>query len=352
MNEKIKVEVTIPYKRITVLLIVGILLIIVIYNLFKSLKESFQLILGINVPIYILAIAFSISAFHMYVISWIFLLRALNIKIKLKDTISLVWTSYFFDAMVPTASVSGEAVRAYLTAKKHNVKWGDAISSVVAHRTIAIISFTAMTAVSFILLYFMYQLSMRILILAGVAVSLSVIGLVALLYFSLKPKAINTFMRSILKIVGKISKKMTKRLEEAEPRIIKTVHEFSNAMKLLINHKKAMLLTFLTSVLWWLGNAFTGYVIFLSLGYEINFMLVLFIFTLTILVRMIPIFIPGSMGLFELTTIALWSAVGVSSSVAAAVALLNRNVWVVQVTIGLVAVIRELQGLNNIKLRA
>jgi len=108
-----------------------------------------------------------------------------------------------------------------------------------------------------------------------------------------------------------------------------------------------MFLTFLTSVLWWLGNAFTGYVIFLSLGYKISFILVLFIFTLTILVRMIPIFIPGSMGLFELATIALWSAVGVSSSVAAAAALLNRNVWVVQVSIGLVAVMRELRGLNK-----
>jgi len=224
---------------------------------------------------------------------------------------------------------------------------GDAISSVVAHRTIAIISFTAMTAISFIPLYLMYQLSMRILILAGVAVSLSLVGLVALLYFSLKPEAINTFMRGILKIAGKISKRMAKKLEEAEPKIVKTVYEFSNAMKLLINHKKVMFLTFLTSVLWWLGNAFTGYVIFLSLGYKISFILVLFIFTLTILVRMIPIFIPGSMGLFELATIALWSAVGVSSSVAAAAALLNRNVWVVQVSIGLVAVMRELRGLNK-----
>lgn len=347
MNEKGKLEVLIPYKRVIVLLIIGVLFLAVIYNLFKSLKESFQLILRINVPIYILAIIVSVSAFHMYVVSWIFLLRALNVKIKLKDVVSLVWTSYFFDAMVPTASVSGEAVRAYLTAKKHDVKWGDAISSVVAHRTMAIISFTAMTAASFIPLYLMYQLSMRILILAGVAVSLSLIGLVTLLYFSLKPEAINTFMRGVLKIVGKISKKIAKKLEEAEPKIVKIVYEFSSAMKLLVNHKKIMFLTFLTSVLWWLGNAFTGYVIFLSLGYKISFILVLFIFTLTILVRMIPIFIPGSMGLFELATIALWSAVGVSPSVAAAVALLNRNVWVVQVSIGLVAVIRELRGLHK-----
>jgi len=347
MNEKEKIEVTIPYKRVIVLLIIGVLLILVIYNLFKSFKESFQLILNVNIPIYILAIVVSISAFHLYVVSWIFLLRALNIKIKLKDIVSLVWTSYFFDAMVPTASVSGEAVRAYLTAKKHDVKWGDAISSVVAHRTIAIISFTAMTALSFFPLYLMYQLSMKILILAGVAVSLSLIGLVALLYFSLKPEAINTFMRGILKITRKISKRMARKLEESEPKIIKTVYEFSNAMKLLINHKKVMFLTFLTSAFWWLGNAFTGYVIFISLGYKISFILVLFIFTLTILVRMIPIFIPGSMGLFELATIALWSAVGVSSSVAAAAALLNRNVWVVQVTIGLVAVIRELRGLDK-----
>jgi len=347
MGEEGKIEVTIPYKRVIILLIIGILLILVIYNLFKSLKESFQIILSVNIPIYILAIIISVSAFHMYIISWIFLLRALNIKIKLKDVLSLVWTSYFFDAMVPTASVSGEAVRAYLTAKKHDVKWGDAISSVVAHRTIAIMSFTIMTAISFIPLCLMYQLSIGILILAGVAVSLSLIGLIALLYFSLKPEAINAFMRGILKITGKISKRGAEKIEKSEQKIIKTVYEFSNAMKLLINHKQIMFLTFLTSVLWWLGNAFTGYIIFLSLGYKISFILILFVFTLTILVRMIPVFIPGSMGIFEAATIALWSAVGVSPSVAAAVALLNRNVWVVQVTIGLVAVFRELRGLNK-----
>lgn len=347
MGEEGKIEVIIPYKRVTILLIIGILSILVIYNLFKSLKESFQIILSVNIPIYILAIIISVSAFHMYIISWVFLLRALNIKIKLKDVLSLVWTSYFFDAMVPTASVSGEAVRAYLTAKKHDVKWGDAISSVVAHRTIAIMSFIVMTAISFIPLRLMYQLSMGILILAGIAVFLSLIGLIALMYFSLKPEAINVFMRGILKITGKISKRAAEKVEKSEQKIIKIVYEFSNAMKLLINHKKVIFLTFFTSVLWWLGNAFTGYIIFLSLGYKISFILIIFVFTLTILVRMIPVFIPGSMGIFEVATIALWSAVGISPSVAAAVALLNRNVWVVQVTMGLVAALRELRGLNN-----
>jgi len=347
MSEEEKFEVAIPYKRVIILLIVGVLLILLIYNLFRSFRESFQLILTANVPIYILAIIVSVSAFHLYVISWMFLLKALNIKIKLKDVISLVWTSYFFDAMVPTASVSGEAIRAYLTTKKHDVEWGDSISSVVAHRTIAILSFTAMTAVCFIPLYLTYPLSKYVLILAGITVSLSLIGLVALLYFSLKPEAINTFMRGILKIIGKISKRAAGKIEKAEPKIVKTVYDFSNGMKLLINHKKVMLLTFITSVLWWLGNAFTGYVIFLSLGYNISFLLILFIFTLTILIRMIPILIPGSMGLFEVATIALWSAVGVSPSIAAAVALLNRNVWVVQVTIGFFATIKEIRGLNK-----
>lgn len=347
MREEKKLEVTIPYKRVIVLLIVGVLLILVIYNLFRSFRESFQLILTVNVPIYILAIIISVSSFHLYIIPWIFLLKVLNIKIKLKDVVSLVWASYFFDAMVPTASVSGEAVRAYLTTKKHNVKWGDSISSVVAHRAIAIISFTAMTTACFIPLYLTYSLSPSILILAGITVSLSLFSLIALLCFSLKPEAINTFMRGILKIIGKISKKAASRVEKAQPKIVKTTYEFSNGMKLLINHKKTMLLTFMISILWWLGNAFTGYIVFLSLGYNISFLLILFIFTLTILIRMLPILIPGSMGLFEVATIALWSAVGISPSVAAAVALLNRNVWVIQVTIGLAAVVRELRGLNK-----
>ncbi|MHA1722069.1 MAG: lysylphosphatidylglycerol synthase transmembrane domain-containing protein [Candidatus Baldrarchaeia archaeon] len=352
MSEEEKIEVSIPYRRVMILLIIGVLLILVIYNLFKSLKESFQIILGVNIPIYILAIIISVSAFHMYIFSWVFLLRALNIKIRLIDVLSLVWTSYFFDAMVPTASVSGEAIRAYLTTKKHSVKWGDAISSVVAHRIITILSFAAMTTISFTPLYLLYQLSRGVLVLAAITISLSLIILIFLLYLSLKPRAINTLMKAIFKISGKISKRIARKLEDSEEKIVKTVCEFSNGMKLLINHKKVMFLTLTTSALCWLGNALAGYVIFLSLGYNISFILILFIFTLTILIRMVPIFIPGSMGLFELATIALWSAVGVSASIAAAVALLNRNVWAVQVTIGLTAAIRELRGLSKLNIKS
>ncbi|HDH91532.1 MAG TPA: flippase-like domain-containing protein, partial [Candidatus Aenigmarchaeota archaeon] len=310
---KRKIKIIIPYKKILISLILGILSIFALYTLFENLRQSFSLILSVNLPVYLLAILISISAFHMYIISWTFLLKALKIKIRFRHVVSLVWTSYFFDAMIPTGSVSGEVIRAYLTSRKYGAKLADAMSSVVAHRIVAISSFLIMGLITFISLFLLFHLSQQILILCGIMLSLSLFALIVLTYLSLKPKAINKLLKVILRICKKLSRKAEKKIKRWEPRVSQAVQEFSKGMKLLITHKKTMILTFLTSIIWWLGNAFVGYIIFLSLGYRINFFLILFVFTITILVRMIPIFIPGSMGLFEAVTIGLWSSLKVST---------------------------------------
>jgi uncharacterized protein (TIRG00374 family) len=83
---------------------------------------------------YLSAIATMIVVMLCWVFSWKLLLRALNVKISLKNGFLYYWTGYFVDLVVPCQQVCGEVTRLYLVQKETQENYGAIGAAGVANR--------------------------------------------------------------------------------------------------------------------------------------------------------------------------------------------------------------------------
>ncbi len=86
---------------------------------------------------YSLALGTMILVMLFWVSSWRTLLRALNVKISLKNAFLYYWTGYFVDLIVPCQSVCGEITRLYLVQKETKQNYGAVGAAGVTNRIVA-----------------------------------------------------------------------------------------------------------------------------------------------------------------------------------------------------------------------
>ncbi|MCS7098483.1 MAG: flippase-like domain-containing protein [Candidatus Methanomethyliaceae archaeon] len=330
----------------SIMLIIG-MIIFAIYINAVGIGSLIAEITSINIFVLIIAILIDILCIGLFTLSWYVFLG--NPGMKFRKCFEIVLVSIFGDLMIPTASISGEFLRISLTAKRGEISISKAFTSVILHRIVLALTFGLILLMSSILLLSQNLIgSYTLFTIAIVDIFIIVSSICAVKKFYKLRKLIE---RVVLKI-GRILKRFRPdyNMESLKNKIS---INFERIEMCFSNFRlNTFTFSFIILTLRWFLIAMIPYIMFISLGYEISYWIVLSVSALMSMVQMIPVGIPGMIGIMEVSTTAFFISFGISPSMAASVTILMRVVtfWF-ELFLGAMAAsiqgIRGLKGLSN-----
>lgn len=326
------------------MLILG-MVILAIYLYFVGFWNVVAVISGLDLRIALAAVAIDVVCIGLLAYSWKLLLVGRRLSFPLAFEIILV--SMFGDMMIPTGSISGEFMRISITNKRTGISIGEVTCSVLLHRLLLGVTFGLVLGIGFLALAVNNPASIaQIVVFGTMAVGSIVLGIFGLFAaFNMKRfdgligrwserliGVIRFFRRSIE--VGKV------RAEIAEGRA-----NFEKAICLV--RRRYMLAATVIMLLRWFLIALIPYLMFLSLGYPVNYEFILIISIFLSMVNLMPIGIPGLVGVMEVAMTAVFVGFGMPADIAASATLLTRLV-VFWFELGLGTLGASLQGVRGL----
>jgi uncharacterized protein (TIRG00374 family) len=326
-------------KRTVPFLLAGILVFVVYIYFFVGINELLAIIRGVNLFYYGIAVAVLFLTMFVNSLAWQYFLRPLSVKVALQKTFLFTWIGAFVDLLVPAESISGDASKVYLMTNESGENAGKVVASVVSHRILAMVISLGSLVFSSIVLYIIgYELPSAVLnlvliIIVGTAVTLFFIFL-CVLKESLTQRIIDAVIRFLVFVTRGRWK-----LDSLKAKATKALTAFHRSIELLIKNPKHLVLPVVFAVISWLLSILISYFVFVSLGQEVDFVLITIVYSISVNVQSIPLGIPAEVGVVEIVMTSLYGLLGVEAGIAAAVTVLIRflTVWL-RIIIGFVAV--------------
>jgi len=319
--------------RATLFLLLGLLIFIVYLVFFVKIDEMIKVIAQANPFVYSLTFVATLLDGFFFALAWRYLMLALSVRVSLKKTYLFMWVSIFIDSIVPAESISGEISRAYLMSKEPNAETGKVVVSLVIHRVIMVL-ITIVTLLTGTLILFAshYPLSTLIMYLIWLVTIFTVIFLVAVLLLCVKEKWMERIVNFLIKLVVRIFRGRW-RLEELRETALVELRSFYEGLETLSSNLKHFIGPVVFSILSWFFSVLVSFLVFISLGFHVDWNLtsiIIVVFSLSIAIKSVPIGIPAEVGLPELAMVILYTELGgplgITPEISTAVTILSRVV--------------------------
>jgi len=290
----------ITWKTI-ILLAVGIGAFLLYLFLFKV--DIFAIIdkaRGMDLSLYLLALSCVVLDTFFFAMAWRSLLNFLAVRLSIIKSFLYVWYGVFMDIVIPAESISGEISRVYLVTREQNGAQGKVVASLVAHRLMGMAINVASLFIGIFLLLVRGQLYGIVLTLLLFLVVATSVGLILLFSLCLREKWTLKLIDGAMKFAAFVSRgrwKLTSIKEEA----LKAARMFHDSIKEYMRSPKTIITSFCLSMISWIFAVGVAYLVFLSLGVQIQLSVVLVTTTIVVAVKSIPIGIPFEVGLPEIT---------------------------------------------------
>ncbi|RDD54265.1 MAG: UPF0104 family protein [Candidatus Korarchaeota archaeon NZ13-K] len=262
------------------------------------------------------SVALAFASIHLgvlfYNLGWYFLLRR---RVPFKDVFLIGWTSLFINLLIPAASTTGEVARVYFVTKRSDITAAEALSSVVAHRVIMIIPFLVSVTLGF-----SYLVSLGLdgnSLVVAVPITLLALAFYLMYKFSMR----EDYVRRLIKLLERILRRNLDSLE-------KSARDYSRSFRHLMSERGLLLITTLCAFLNWLFDMLPIFIYFEALGHKIDPLLGILIYSVSIILILIPIGIPGNMGVREWVMTSLLVLMGLSGGDALALTLASSTITV------------------------
>ncbi len=234
-------------------------------------NNLFLVVRNVNVTsyltFYLLAIGAMVLVMLGWVSSWVTLLRALKIRISLKNGFLYYWTGYFIDLIVPCQQVCGEVTRLYLVERETKENYGAIGAAGITNRIIGYsIVFTGLSAgVIYLLIRSQippFATDLLILSWIGALIYLSV-----LLYLALSANAAGNLASLIHRILRglKIKRYQSNSLS---PGLVESLKSFHDGFAFFRAHPKYLRRPILFQTLAYALNFTTYVLIFNAIGFN------------------------------------------------------------------------------------
>ena len=326
-------------KRTVPFLLIGILIFLVYLYFFADISQTIAIIQGVDLFYYSIAVAVLFLIMIINALTWQYFLRPLLVKVSFRKTFLFTWIGVFADLLVPAESLSGDASKVYLMTKESGENAGKVVASVVSHRILAmIISLGSLIFSSIILYAIQYELpafvlNMVLIIIVGTGVALFFISLCIL-----KETLTQRIIDAVIRFLAFVSRGRLK-LDSMRTKATNVLSAFHGSIVVLLKNPKNLVAPVFFSLVSWIFSILLSYLVFVSLGQQVDFVLITIVYSISVNIQSIPIGIPAEVGLVEIVMTSLYGLLGVDAGIAAAATVLIRllTVWL-RIIIGIVAV--------------
>ncbi|UCC58119.1 MAG: flippase-like domain-containing protein [Candidatus Bathyarchaeum sp.] len=332
-------EKQLSLKRTVPFLLVGLLIFVAYLHFFVGIPKIVTIIQSINLFYYTLAVAILFVNMLINSLTWQFFLRPLSIKVPLRKTLLFTWVGVFVDLLVPAESISGDATKAYLMTKGSGEKAGKVLASVVSHRILSMIIPLGSLIFSFVLLYIygiavdVYVLALSLLVIFGIAISLFFIFL-----FSLKETLAQRLIDVLVRFLGFVTRGRLN-IDRIKANAIKGLSAFHDSIDFLRRNPKSLVPPIVFGITGWFFSILMSYLVFVSLGLQVDFVIIIVVHSISVSIQSVPLGIPGDVGVVDTAMAWLYGLLAVDSAFGAAATVLIQilRVWL-RIIVGFVAV--------------
>ncbi|KXB08051.1 hypothetical protein AKJ56_01930 [candidate division MSBL1 archaeon SCGC-AAA382N08] len=286
--------------------------------------EILQNLRGLNLFLYFLAILCIICSIFLWTLRWKFFIEVEGHKTSTYNLFKTLLVGLAINNLTPLAKLGGEPVRAYLLRRNENIRMREGLASVLAELTILFIVTLAFIILSLFLIPFVISPPSWVILMVipfALAAALILAGIVG----------IYSGRNIVIRIIEWFGSKI-ERLEPYKKKLIDRYLEFQRVFRRSLKNRKAFSKALVAAVLSRAFNFAKFYLIFLALGYRIDFLTLFIGMGVSIIVLSLPT-TPGSLGVYEGGFISIFAFLGVPPQIAATVVFLERLVWFWGVTI-------------------
>jgi uncharacterized protein (TIRG00374 family) len=319
--------------RSILFLLVGVLIFVIYLVYFVDLGEMMNEIKQANLLLYSLTFAAALLDVFFFALAWRYLMRTLSVRVSVGKTYAFMWVSIFIDSLIPAESVSGEISRAYLMSKEPNAETGKVVVSLVIHRVIMVL-ITIVTLLTGTLVLFAsgYPLTTLVMYLIWLVTIVTVAFLSLVFVLFVKEKWMEKLVDLLLRIAVRIFKGRW-RLEELREKALVEVRAFYDGLETLTHDLKHFVGPVFFSFVSWVFSILVFFLVFAALGFRVDWVLmsiIVVVFSLTLMIKSIPVGVPAEVGLPELAMAILYTELGgplgITVALASAITILTRLV--------------------------
>jgi uncharacterized protein (TIRG00374 family) len=323
MRKSIKKVLKILSFVIVLIILYSILRGIGFINIYNTLKIA-------DIKYIILTFLSAFAVFLIWNYKWYLLVKEVK-KPKFLQIFPMLMAGSFINTTTPGAKVGGEPLRAYYLSKQYKLEKSKFFATTIVDRTINTIAFAALSIFSilFVILFMNIEIWIRtILEIILVLLLLAILGgFIIKQKVKFKRKYITTVLTKIYYFyLFKIIRKRFNTYKKFENYVIKKLENIINTFKKLIKKEKVFKKDLFLSFLMWFFNYLGTFFLFKALGYKISFLAIIIVVTLSVFIGSL-FALPGGIGVIETIMISLYFSFGISSGVAATVAVMDRFIF-------------------------
>lgn len=272
---------------------------------------------------YAVAILISFIEILFYAFSWKTILDGLNVRLSIMKSYIFVLYGMLMDILIPAESVSGEIIRVYLVNREQSGTSGKVVASLITFRLLSMVMNVVFLLLGAALLFGVTQIDPLIFNIIQFFVVGTAVFLVLLLVFCWKEtwslKIINGAIR-----VGEFISRGKWQLQKVRHDAYNAAKVFHSSMKDLIRNPRKLLIPTFYLALNWIASMVIPYLVFLSLGFEVSWGVILVTTSIVIAVKSIPVGVPFEVGLPEIAMTTVYRALLIPWELAATSTILSR----------------------------
>lgn len=314
----------IPFRKTAALILIGL----VIYFIYLYLVgfESLRAVLsGVDYRLIALAIVVSLCGNLFHAAGWWVLLRHVRYEISLGWTYLVYLSSIFFTNLIPSAAMSGEVGKIYFIQKSvPGTRVDRTFAAGLMSRLLEVVpvALGAIVGVAYLAMFYSlpaWALGFCVLV-AGV---ISLIA-TAVLAVSMNPRLLKAMAASAIRVASRVFRRMDVAVLTGRTEAL--VAQFDASMREIAGGKLLILKSLALIMIAWVFDVSVAYVVFMALGHEVSVGVIITIYSMMVLLQLIPTFLPGGLGIVDAVMTVLYLSAGLPGSVAAGATVMIRLV--------------------------
>jgi uncharacterized protein (TIRG00374 family) len=321
MKKFIKITLKTLFFIIVLILLYLILRGVGFINIYNTLKIT-------DIKYIILAFLSAFALFLTWNYKWYLLVKEVK-KVNFLQILPILMAGSFINTTSPGARVGGEPLRAYYLSRQYKLEKSKSLVTAIVDKAINSIAFATLSIFSILFVILFIKVDVRIKIALEVILALIFLAILGGLVIKQKVKLKKEYITNILTKIYYLFKIIRKRFDtykKFENYVIKKLNNVIKTFKKLVKQKAVFKKDLLLSFLMWFFNYLGTYFLFLAFGFKISFLAIVIVITLSILLgSLFPL--PGGMGIIETIMISLYLSFGISSGIAATVAVIDRFIF-------------------------
>lgn len=303
---------------------IGVLLVTAAFALSDPVAVALR-IAGAN-PLYVAAACLlDLASIVFFALAWVAAARASGVEIGVVDGFVASVLGLMADKLVASASVSGELVRLAYVKGRGGASYAEFLATIVVHRFLYNVAFIVLLAIASVNMVARGAVPQAVTAVAALAVFSTLLAS----YVLAKPESLRGVFRALasrasglLRLNAAPGLNLVDRVEVLTDDVARCVRE-------AWRRRGSMVLAASLMLLQWVAGALELGVLFRSIGYDASVWTLLVAFPLHCYLTALPVGIPAALGVTEVGTLLVLTALGVERSAAMAVTVLVRfvEVW-------------------------